>query len=67
MTNRRAFLKSIAPVAAVAMLPSIGRADGPEDPCEYHARCLAEAMKTKNGGDWNVKFDKSLNFVLICR
>jgi len=51
--SRRQFLKGIGPAAIAASISSKAKADEIEDKCEYHARCLAEAMKAKYGGTWH--------------
>lgn len=66
MESRRSFLKSIGPAAAVAMLPFPADAVQ-EDPCAFFARCLAEAMETRHGGNWAVTNDKKHEFILILK
>jgi hypothetical protein len=66
MKNRRSFLQSIGPVAVVAMLPVPANASR-EDPCEFYARRLAEALESRHGGNWSVKTDALNRFVLIAR
>lgn len=57
MTGRRAFLKSLAPVAVAAIVPARAETKPTPDLCEYYAECLASAMKSRHGGQWKVELN----------
>lgn len=64
MESRRSFLKSIAPVAVAVMLPAAAVASQ-EDPCEFFARCLADAMQSRHGGGWHSEIDHQIGAAYI--
>lgn len=57
MTGRRAFLKSMAPVAVAAIIPARVESNPAEDMCGYYAKCLVEAMESRHGGRWEVEIN----------
>lgn len=57
MTGRRAFLKSIAPVAVAVIMPAQIEAKPVKDMCEYYAACLEKAMKDRHGGYWKIEIN----------
>jgi len=57
MNSRRAFLKSIAPAAAVVMIATKAAPNDSGDICEELATMLAMEMEKRHGGRWVVAVD----------
>lgn len=67
MEGRRSFLTLIGPAAAAALIPGTAKSEATQDLCDYHALCLAQAMKDRHGGNWSVQISHSAAFVAISR
>ena len=57
MGSRRAFLKSIVPVTAVAIMANNSVASDTTDICDDLAKQLSIAMEKRHGGRWVVAID----------
>ena len=64
MSNRRDFLKGIIPAVVVTTMPTED-AKADEDDCEYHARCLVDAMQAKHGGIWQFSINHDLKAAMV--